>query len=145
MAELLSFDGVTAGYDESVVLENVSFSLGEGESLALLGRNGVGKTTLLVTLMGFTRMHKGDIRWQGGSVARLAPHRRAQAGLGWVPQERYMFPSLTVGSTCWRWRDRDHGTSSACTKSSRAWKSGAPTSATSSRAANSRCWPLPAP
>jgi branched-chain amino acid transport system ATP-binding protein len=96
MADFLSFDGVTAGYDESVVLENVSFSLGEGESLALLGRNGVGKTTLLVTLMGFTRMHKGDIRWQGESIARLAPHRRAQAGLGWVPQERYMFPSLTV-------------------------------------------------
>lgn len=96
MAELLTLDGVTAGYDESVVLENVSFSLAEGESLALLGRNGVGKSTLLVTLMGFTRMHKGDIRWQGNSMLRLAPHRRAQAGLGWVPQERCMFPSLTV-------------------------------------------------
>jgi branched-chain amino acid transport system ATP-binding protein len=96
MAELLVLDGVTAGYDESVVLEDVSFALAEGESLALLGRNGVGKTTLLVTLMGFTRLHRGDIRWAGGSIARLAPHRRAQAGLGWVPQERYMFPSLTV-------------------------------------------------
>ena len=60
MAEFLSFDGVTAGYDESVVLEKVSFSLAEGESLALLGRNGVGKTTLLVTLMGFTRLHGGE-------------------------------------------------------------------------------------
>jgi branched-chain amino acid transport system ATP-binding protein len=96
MAELLTLDGVTAGYDESVVLENVSFSLAEGESLALLGRNGVGKSTLLVTLMGFTRMHKGDIRWQGDSIVRMATHRRAQAGLGWVPQERFMFPSLTV-------------------------------------------------
>ena len=96
MADFLTFDGVTAGYDESVVLEGVSFSLGEGESLALLGRNGVGKTTLLVTLMGFTRMHKGDIRWQGDSIVRMATHRRAQAGLGWVPQERFMFPSLTV-------------------------------------------------
>ena len=96
MSDLLAFEGVTAGYDESVVLEDVSFSLAEGESLALLGRNGVGKTTLLVTLMGFTRVHRGDLRWCGGSIARLAPHRRAQAGLGWVPQERYMFPSLTV-------------------------------------------------
>jgi branched-chain amino acid transport system ATP-binding protein len=96
MADLLTFDGVTAGYDESVVLEDVSFSLAEGESLALLGRNGVGKSTLLVTLMGFTRMHKGDIRFQGDSIVKLASHRRAQAGLGWVPQERFMFPSLTV-------------------------------------------------
>jgi len=96
MAELLRLDGVTAGYDESVVLEEVSFSLAEGQSLALLGRNGVGKTTLLVTLMGFTRLHRGDIRWAGNSMIRMAPHRRAQAGLGWVPQERFMFPSLTV-------------------------------------------------
>jgi branched-chain amino acid transport system ATP-binding protein len=96
MAEFLSFDGVTAGYDESVVLEKVSFSLAEGESLALLGRNGVGKTTLLVTLMGFTRLHGGEIRWQGKNINKMAPYRRAQAGLGWVPQERYMFPSLTV-------------------------------------------------
>jgi branched-chain amino acid transport system ATP-binding protein len=96
MADLLTLDGVTAGYDESVVLEDVSFSLAEGESLALLGRNGVGKSTLLVTLMGFTRMHKGDIRWQDKSIVALPSHRRAQAGLGWVPQERYMFPSLTV-------------------------------------------------
>jgi branched-chain amino acid transport system ATP-binding protein len=96
MADLLFLEGVTAGYDDSVVLEDVSFSLAEGESLALLGRNGVGKSTLLVTLMGFTRLHRGDIRWSGASIARMAPHRRAQAGLGWVPQERYMFPSLTV-------------------------------------------------
>lgn len=96
MAEFLRFDGVTAGYDESVVLENVSFSLAEGESLALLGRNGVGKTTLLVTLMGFTRLHRGEIRWLGQNINTLPSHRRAQAGLGWVPQERYMFPSLTV-------------------------------------------------
>jgi branched-chain amino acid transport system ATP-binding protein len=96
MSELLVLDGVTAGYDESVVLEDVSFSLAEGESMALLGRNGVGKTTLLVTLMGFTRLHRGTIRLAGQDVVRLAPHRRAQAGLGWVPQERFMFPSLSV-------------------------------------------------
>ena len=96
MTELLTLEKVTAGYGDSVVLEDVSLTMEQGDSLALLGRNGVGKTTLLVTLMGLTRLHGGGIRWRGGSLARVATHRRAQAGLGWVPQERYMFPSLTV-------------------------------------------------
>jgi branched-chain amino acid transport system ATP-binding protein len=96
MSELLALDNVTAGYGESVVLENISFSMQEGDSLALLGRNGVGKTSLLVTLMGLTRMHGGAIRWRGGDIARMPTHQRAHAGLGWVPQERFMFPSLTV-------------------------------------------------
>jgi branched-chain amino acid transport system ATP-binding protein len=96
MTELLVLEKITAGYGDSVVLEDVSLSMDEGDSLALLGRNGVGKTTLLVTLMGLTRLHGGAIRWRGDSLARVATHRRAQAGLGWVPQERYMFPSLTV-------------------------------------------------
>jgi branched-chain amino acid transport system ATP-binding protein len=96
MSELLALEKVTAGYGDSVVLEEVSLAMEEGDSLALLGRNGVGKTTLLITLMGLTRLHSGGIRWRGGSLARVATHRRAQAGLGWVPQERYMFPSLTV-------------------------------------------------
>ncbi|ALF87579.1 MULTISPECIES: ABC transporter ATP-binding protein [Ralstonia solanacearum species complex] len=96
MAELLAFDRVTAGYGNAVVLDDVSFGLDAGGSLALLGRNGVGKTTLLATLMGFTRLHGGRIRWRGADIARVPPHRRARAGLGWVPQERWMFPSLTV-------------------------------------------------
>ena len=96
MTELLALEKVTAGYGDSVVLEDVSLAMEEGDSLALLGRNGVGKTTLLITLMGLTRLHSGGIRWRGGSLARVATHRRAQAGLGWVPQERHMFPSLTV-------------------------------------------------
>jgi branched-chain amino acid transport system ATP-binding protein len=96
MAELLAVEGVTAGYGESVVLEDVSFALEEGDSMALLGRNGVGKTTLLVTLMGLTRLHRGALRWRGGDLAVLPTHRRSHAGLGWVPQERFMFPSLTV-------------------------------------------------
>jgi branched-chain amino acid transport system ATP-binding protein len=96
MTELLALEKVTAGYGDSVVLEDVSLAMEEGDSLALLGRNGVGTTTLLITLMGLTRLHSGGIRWRGGSLARVATHRRAQAGLGWVPQERYMFPSLTV-------------------------------------------------
>lgn len=96
MPELLAFDRVSAGYGESIVLEDVSFSMEEGASLALLGRNGVGKTSLLVTLMGLTRMHKGAVRWAGKDLARMPTHQRSRAGLGWVPQERHMFPSLTV-------------------------------------------------
>src|SRR4029453_6603379 len=96
MAELLALQGVTAGYGDGVVLEDVSLALDEGDSLALLGRNGGGKTTLLVTLMGLTRVHRGALRWQGSDLSALPTHRRSQAGLGWVPQERYMFPSLTV-------------------------------------------------
>ena len=96
MTELLAVEGVTAGYGDGVVLEDVSLSLEEGDSLALLGRNGMGKTTLLVTLMGLTRLRSGRLTWRGGDLAALPTHRRSQAGLGWVPQERFMFPSLTV-------------------------------------------------
>jgi branched-chain amino acid transport system ATP-binding protein len=96
MPELLALESVTAGYGESVVLEDVSLTLEEGDSLALLGRNGVGKTTLLVTMMGLTRLHRGSLRWRGGDLKSLPTHRRSRAGLGWVPQERFMFPSLTV-------------------------------------------------
>jgi branched-chain amino acid transport system ATP-binding protein len=96
MPELLSFDNVSAGYGASIVLEDVSFSMAEGDSLALLGRNGVGKTSLLVTLMGLTRLHRGAIRWVGGDMARVPTWKRSRAGLGWVPQERCMFPTLTV-------------------------------------------------
>jgi branched-chain amino acid transport system ATP-binding protein len=96
MAELLALEHVTAGYGESVVLDDVSLSLNEGDSLALLGRNGVGKTTLLVTIMGLTRLHQGTLRWAGGDLAKMPTHVRAHAGIGWVPQERFMWPSLTI-------------------------------------------------
>jgi branched-chain amino acid transport system ATP-binding protein len=96
MAELLALEHVTAGYGASVVLEDISLRLDEGDSLALLGRNGVGKSTLLVTLMGLTRVHRGALRWRGKDLAALATFERAQAGIGWVPQERYMWPSLTI-------------------------------------------------
>ena len=94
--ELLAFDNVTAGYGSAVVLDRLSFSLAQGQSLAVLGRNGVGKTTLLETLMGHTRVMGGSIRWLGADITALPAHRRARAGLGWVPQEREVFPSLTV-------------------------------------------------
>jgi branched-chain amino acid transport system ATP-binding protein len=96
MAELLAVDNVTSGYGESIVLEDVSVTMQEGDSLALLGRNGVGKTTLLITLMGLTRLHGGSVRWRGGDFSGVPTYKRAHAGLGWVPQERHMFPSLTV-------------------------------------------------
>jgi branched-chain amino acid transport system ATP-binding protein len=96
MSRLLSADRLTAGYGDSIVLEDVSLELDEGGSLALLGRNGVGKTTLLLTLLGLTRLKSGSIAWRGGEITGLPTFRRAQAGLGWVPQERFMFPSLTV-------------------------------------------------
>ena len=96
MAELLAVEHVSAGYGDSVILDDVSLAMQEGDSLALLGRNGVGKTTLLVTLMGFTRVRTGALRWRGRNLASLPTFRRAHAGLGWVPQERFVFPSLTV-------------------------------------------------
>ena len=96
MAELLALEDVTAGYDASIVIDRLSLTIEAGESLALLGRNGVGKSTLLATLMGLTRLHSGSIRLAGADVTRRPPHRRATAGLGWVPQERFMWPSLTV-------------------------------------------------
>ena len=96
MAELLAVDDLTAGYGDAVVLEDVDLSLEEGGSLALLGRNGMGKTTLLVTLMGLTRLRRGTLRWRGRDLAALPTHRRSRSGIGWVPQERYMWASLTV-------------------------------------------------
>jgi branched-chain amino acid transport system ATP-binding protein len=96
MTELLRVEGLSAGYGEAMVLDGIDLAVDAGDSLALLGRNGVGKTTLLATLMGMTRLRRGTLRWQGRDLARLAPHQRVQAGIGWVPQERWMFPSLTV-------------------------------------------------
>ncbi|CAG2130123.1 High-affinity branched-chain amino acid transport ATP-binding protein LivF [Cupriavidus campinensis] len=96
MTDLLRMEGVSAGYGDALVLDGIDLTLAAGDSLALLGRNGVGKTTLLATLMGFTRLRGGRLHWQGRDLARMAPHRRAQGGIGWVPQERWVFPSLTV-------------------------------------------------
>ena len=96
MPKLLAIEAVTAGYGDSIILEDVSLDLDEAGSLALLGRNGVGKTTLLLTLMGMTRVKGGRIAWRGADVTSMPTYRRAHAGIGWVPQERFMFSSLTV-------------------------------------------------
>src|SRR3974390_2206102 len=92
----LEVDGLSAGYGETVVLENVELRLREGETLSIIGRNGVGKTTLLATAMGHTTRHRGRVRLHGADISEFAPHRRARAGLGLVPQEREIFPSLTL-------------------------------------------------
>jgi branched-chain amino acid transport system ATP-binding protein len=96
MADLLQVERLSAGYGEAVVLQGVSFALEEGATLALLGRNGTGKTTLINTLAGATRQHAGSITLAGAALHKLAPHQRAAAGIGWVPQERNIFKSLTV-------------------------------------------------
>ena len=93
---LLELHDVRAGYGNSVVLDGISLGLPEGGSLAVLGRNGVGKSTLLMTLMGFTTLKRGRILLRGRAIDGLAPHRRAQLGIGWVAQEREIFPSLDV-------------------------------------------------
>ena len=93
---LLELREVRAGYGDAVIVEGVSLTLAEGGRLALLGRNGVGKSTLLLTIMGYTRLHAGSVRWRGEDISRLAPHRRARLGVGWVAQEREIFPSLSV-------------------------------------------------
>ena len=93
---LLAFDNVRAGYGSAVVLDGISFSLPERGSLAVLGRNGVGKSTLILTIMGNTRVGRGRVLWRGGDITQLPSHRRALGGIGWVAQEREIFVSLTV-------------------------------------------------
>lgn len=93
---MLRVEGVSAGYGAAQVLHNISFHLKAGHSLALLGRNGMGKSTLIETLMGNTQRHAGRVFFQGQEITPLAPYQRARQGLAWVPQERAVFPSLTV-------------------------------------------------
>jgi len=93
---LLHLRGVRAGYGEAVVLDDVSLEVPRNGSLAVLGRNGVGKSTLLLTVMGYTRLQAGTILFNGMDITALPPHRRAQLGIGWVAQEREIFPSLTL-------------------------------------------------
>ena len=96
MAELLVLRDVSAGYGATVVLDNVSLAVEAGSTLAVLGRNGVGKTTLLATIIGHTSLHGGSISFAGRSITALKPYRRARLGVGVVPQEREIFASLTV-------------------------------------------------
>ena len=93
---LLRLENVTAGYGAALVLHGISLELPENGSLALLGRNGVGKSTLLLTIMGLTQLRGGRILWRGQDISKQPPHQRARSGIGWAAQEREIFPSLTV-------------------------------------------------
>jgi branched-chain amino acid transport system ATP-binding protein len=93
---LLTVDGLTAGYGDAIILEDVSLQLAPHGSLALLGRNGAGKSTLIATLMGLTRVQSGAVAFGANDITHWRPHRRAHAGIGWVPQEREVFRSLSV-------------------------------------------------
>ena len=92
----LQLDNVISGYSETKVLETLSLSIAPGESISVIGRNGVGKTTLLATIMGHTTLHAGLIRLEGSDISAIPSFRRVNLGLGYVPQEREIFPSLTV-------------------------------------------------
>jgi branched-chain amino acid transport system ATP-binding protein len=97
MAECaLELDKVFAGYGETVVLEDIDLALGAGETVSVIGRNGVGKSTLLATIMGHTQLHGGRLSLHGKDISKLATYRRVGAGLGYVPQEREIFPSLSL-------------------------------------------------
>jgi branched-chain amino acid transport system ATP-binding protein len=93
---LLSIADLRAGYSSAVVLDDISLELAAQGGIAVLGRNGVGKSTLLLTIMGYTRVSRGRIFWRGADITYEAPHRRARAGIGWVAQEREIFSTLTV-------------------------------------------------
>ena len=96
MASALELRNVVAGYGETVVLEDVNLALERGDCISVIGRNGVGKSTLLATVMGHTTLHKGEVMLGGQRLDRVPVFRRARSGLGFVPQEREIFPSLTV-------------------------------------------------
>jgi branched-chain amino acid transport system ATP-binding protein len=95
-APLLALSDIRAGYGAGIVLDGVSLELPDHGSLAVLGRNGVGKSTLILTIMGYTQVGRGRILWRGKDITSDAPHRRARAGIGWVAQEREIFSTLTV-------------------------------------------------
>ena len=137
---LLALDNVRAGYGSAVVLDGVSFSLPERGGLAVLGRNGVGKSTLILTIMGNTRIGRGRVLWRGEDITRLPPHRRALGGIGWVAQEREIFVSLTVEEISPLRPAPDAGTSLPSTISFPVSPNGGTTSAISFPAASNRCW-----
>lgn len=115
MAECLSFAGVSAGYGATVVLEDVTFALDAGATLAVLGRNGVGKSTLMATTLGHTTLHSGSIKFAGSPIEKMKTFERARLGIGYVPQEREIFPSLSVDENL-NIAVRKHGTREAWTK-----------------------------
>ncbi len=93
---MMEVDALHAGYGRIGVLDGVSLQVGHSECVGILGHNGTGKSTLLKTLMGLLPTTRGSIRWDGRAMERAAPHQRARAGIGYVPQGRRIFPALSV-------------------------------------------------
>jgi len=141
----LTLERLRAGYGRTVVLDGVSLSLHSGATLAVLGRNGVGKTTLLSTIMGHTTLHGGTIRFRGQDITALPAYARCRAGIGLVPQEREIFPSLTLEENLTVAQRPGRWTLERVYDFFRGWPSGGATAATSSPAASSRCSPSGAP
>ena len=139
MPELLTIEQLSAGYGEAVVLSDVSLSLAEGQALALLGRNGMGKTTLINTIVGVTHYFGGTIALDGADITRLRPDQRAHIGVGWVPQERNIFKSLTVHENLTAVAQPGRGPRTRSTRCFRGSPNGGKISAISSPAASSRC------
>ena len=138
----LALRGVRAGYGRTVVLDGVTLALAPGATLSVLGRNGVGKTTLMSTIMGHTTLHGGTIGFGGSDITTLPTYGRCRRGIGFVPQEREIFPVADGrGKSLRRSYAPAAGRSNASTTSFRAWPNGARTAATSSPAASSRCSP----
>src|SRR3974390_865879 len=96
MSDILRIEGLSAGYGEAIVLSGIDLRVAEGEALAGLGRNGMGKTTLINSIVGGPRQFGGRILLDGKDIIHMPPERRAHSGIGWVPQERNIFRSLTV-------------------------------------------------
>ena len=138
MAEL-ELDNVRAGYGETVVLEDLRLTIAPGETVSIIGRNGVGKSTLLLTIMGHTTLHGGRILLKGQDISRIVTYRRVSAGLGLVPQEREIFPSSACARTWTSPRGRDFGRTKRCVSYSRGLRSVPPTAAIEFPAASSRC------
>ena len=136
----LALRQVSAGYGETVVIEDIDLTLAPGECISVIGRNGVGKSTLLATVMGQTVLHAGEIVLNGQSLTRLPSYRRALAGIGFVPQEREIFPSLTVRENLMLPHDPGFGLFRAFLNYFRDCKSGWTMPAINFRAASSKCF-----
>ncbi|MCW6035599.1 urea ABC transporter ATP-binding subunit UrtE [Spirulina subsalsa FACHB-351] len=93
---LLGISGLNVYYGESHILRNVDLTVGQGQMVCLIGRNGVGKTTLLKTVMGLLSPREGQIRFRNEIITRKSPHQRARMGIGYVPQGREIIPRVTV-------------------------------------------------
>jgi branched-chain amino acid transport system ATP-binding protein len=145
MSALLEIEGLTAFYGASQALFGVSLAVNEGEAVALMGRNGMGKTTTIRSLCRMLTQTQGSIRFAGQELSRLPSHKTAQLGIGLVPEGRRCFANLSVMENLTAAARPAHGISSGWRTCFRDWRSGATSAPARYRAANSRCWRSVAP